>query len=114
MEVVMKALISILSLLFLFSPAGPVQAAEMSSATFIVEADGLSCGGRPAFSASFRTTITLGQSTPLRLKTYPKSFTFRNLPGLRYQLEDVEGMEITEFGKGFLPSIYQLLLLDED
>jgi hypothetical protein len=110
----MKALISILFLFFLFSPAGPVQAAGMSSASFIVEADGLSCGGRPVASTSFRTTTTLGQSTPLRLKTYPKSSFFRNLPGLRYQLEDVEGMEITEFGKGFLPSIYQLLLLDED
>ena len=110
----MKALISILFLLFLFSPAGPVQAAEMSSASFTMEAAGFSSGGGPSAGSSFRTNTTLGQSTPLRLKTYPKSSTFKNLPGLRYQLEDVEGMEITEFGKGFLPSIYQLLLLDED
>jgi hypothetical protein len=108
MEVVMKALISILSLLFLFSP---VQAAEMSSASFTMEAAGFSSGGGPSAGSSFRTNTTLGQSTPLMLKTYPNSASFRNFPGLRYQLEEYGVLEIKH---GFLPSIFQLLLLDED
>ena len=103
----MKVLISILCLFFLFSP---VQASEMSSASFTLEAAGFSSGGGPSAGSSFRTNTTLGQSTPLRLAAYPESTSFRNYPGLRYQIEEYGILGIS---KGFLPGIY-LLLLDED
>jgi hypothetical protein len=81
----------------------------MSSASFSLVAAGFSSGGAPCSSASFKMTATLGQSTPLRLTAYPDSPSFRNFPGLRYQLENYGSLGANH---GFLPGIFMLLLDD--
>jgi hypothetical protein len=105
----MKIVLGSLCVLVLFALPMTVQAMPMSSASFSVQGAGFSCGGAPASSASFSSTATIGQATPLMYGAAPGSTSFRNFPGLRYLLE-VAGLEAD---KSFLNSIYLLLLGDE-
>jgi hypothetical protein len=106
----MKAIIKALCFLLLISFAWPGQAEGMSSASFTVEAAGVSSGGGPAVGTSFRTYSILGQSTPIRIGANPSSASFRNYPGLLYLFEAA----LPGMNRGFLPAIFQLLLLGDE
>lgn len=106
----MKTAIKFLLFFFLINLAWPCQAEIMNSKSFSIMAAGLSCGGEPGSEISFKLTASIGQPSPIRIGVFPKSSSFRNFPGLRYQLE---GLKLTEIDRCCLPSVYLLLLGDD-